>query len=224
MNEANADITLRYSDRFKDLVDEYINKFEAETNLQSLEMGINGNVGFDFKASFAGGLAGVAVYGALAVWAAGLGNLGAYILVAKGVSVLAALGISISGGTAAAISAVAAIGGPVVIAIGLAALVGALFFAIFAANWKETIAKKIVKKYDKEKVLEEYQKSIAKYWDDTEAAFVSAADNMEKEYKEYLETLRREINEINDDEINKEIEAEEKSLNVYTQMINNLTE
>lgn len=224
LNEANASITLRYSEEFKVLVDEYIRNFEADTNLQSLDSGINGKAGFDFKASFAGGLAGLALYGALAVWAAGLGNLGAYILIAKGVSVLAALGISISGGTAAAISAVAAIGGPVVIAVGLAALVAALFYAIFAANWKETIAKKIVKEYDKKKVLEECQKSIAKYWDDTKVAFISAADNMEKEFKEHLDTLKKEINETNDDEINRKIEAEEMSLNVYTQLFNNLTE
>ena len=224
LNDANTSITLRYSEEFKILVDKYICDFETETNLQSLDPGINGQAGFDFKASFAGGLAGLALYGALAVWAAGLGNLGAYILIAKGVSVLATLGIGISGGTAAAISAVAAIGGPVVIAVGLAALVAALFYAIFAANWKETIAKKIVKEYDKKKVLEECQKSIAKYWDDTKVAFISAADNMEKEFKEHLNTLKKEINETNDDEINQKIETEEKSLNVYTQLINNLTE
>lgn len=224
LNDANSSIILRYSEEFKDLIDKYIYDFEAETDLQSLDSGINGKSGFDFKASFAGGLAGLALYGALAVWAAGLGNLGAYILIAKGVSVLAALGISISGGTAAAISAVSAIGGPVVIAVGLAVLIGALFYAIFAANWKEVIAKKIVEEYDKKKVLEEYQKSIVKYWDDTKVAFISATDNMEKEFKEYLNTLKKEINETNDDEINQKIETEEKSLNVYTQLINNLTE
>lgn len=224
LNDANLSITLRYSEKFKVLVDEYIHDFESETNLQSLDLSINGKVGFDFKASFAGGLAGLALYGALAVWAASLGNLGTYILVAKGVSVLTALGIGISGGTAAAISTVTAIGGPVVIAVGLAVLVAALFYAIFAANWKETIAEKIVKKYDEKRVLKECQMFIAKYWDDTKAAFTSAANNMEKEFKEYLNTLKKEINETNDDEINRKIEIEEKSLNVYIQLINNLTE
>ena len=224
LNDANSAVTLRYSQKLSTLVDEYIHDFAAATNLQSLEIGINGKAGFDFKASFAGGLAGVAVYGALAVWAAGLGNLGAYILVAKGVSLLAALGIGISGGTAAAISAVAAIGGPVVIAVGLAALVAALFYAIFAANWKETMAKNIVKEYDKKKVLEDCKKSIAKYWDDTKSAFISAADNMEKEYKEYLKALEKEINEVNDAEIDQKIAFEEKRLDIYSQLINNLTE
>ena len=224
LNEANATVISQYSEKFKVLIDEYIHDFETETNLQSLETGIKGKAGFDFKASFAGGLAGLALYGALAVWAASLGNLGAYILVAKGVSVLAALGISISGGTAAVISAVAAIGGPIVIAVGLAVLVGMLFFGIFAANWKEAVAKKIVKEFDKKNVLDDCLKSIEQYWDDTKVAFISAADNMEKEYNDYLETLKKEINETNDDEINQKIKAEEKRLNIYTQLINNLTE
>lgn len=224
LNEANSNITLKYSEEFKLMVDEYINDYKNRTNLQILETDINGEISFDFKASFAGGLAGLAVYGALAVWAAGLGNLGAYILVAKGVSLLAALGISISGGTAAAISAVAAIGGPVTIMVGLAVLVGALFYCIFAKNWKEAVAKKIVQEYDKEKVLEKYQMAIAKHWDDTKLAFISGADNMDKEYKEHLDSLRKEIYETNEEEINQKIEAEEKSLDVYTQLINNLTE
>lgn len=223
LNGANSDIALKYSEKLKIVVDEYINDYRTRTNLQILETGINGEISFDFKASFAGGLAGVAVYGALAVWAAGLGNLGAYILVAKGVSLLAALGISISGGTAAAISAVAAIGGPVTIMFALAVLVGILFFGIFATNWKEAMAKKIVKEFDKKKVLEKYQMAIAKYWDDTKSAFISGADNMDKEYKEHLDALRKEINETNEEEINQKIEAEEKSLNVYTLLINNLT-
>ena len=224
LNDAYSAVALRYSQKLSALVDEYIHDFAIATNLQSLETGINGKTGFDFKASFAGGLAGVAVYGALAVWAAGLGNLGAYILVAKGVSLLAALGIGISGGTAAAISAVAAIGGPVVIVVGLAVLVAASFYAIFAANWKETMAKNIVKEYDKKKVLENFKQSINKYWDDTKLAFVSAADNMEKKYKEYLKTLEKEINEVNDAEIDQKIAFEEKRLDIYSQLINNLTE
>lgn len=59
--------------------------------------------------------------GGLGLWAATVGNLGGYILVAKGVSLLSALGISV-GGTAAAASFVAAIGGPITIGIALAAL------------------------------------------------------------------------------------------------------
>lgn len=65
--------------------------------------------------------------------------------------------------------------------------------------------------------------AIAKYWDDTKSAFISGADNMDKEYKEHLDALRKEINETNEEEINQKIEAEEKSLNVYTLLINNLT-
>lgn len=222
LNEVNSTIALRYSEKFKTLVDEYIENFEIGTNLGILETGINGNVGFNFKASFAGGLAGLAAYGALYLWAANLGNLGAYILVAKGVSLLAALGISV-GGTAAAISAVSAIGGPIVIAVGLAVLIAVVIYTI-VGNWKENIAKKIVSEYDKHKVLESWKETIAKYWDDTQVAFISATDNMEKEYKEYLETFKNEINKTNDEELKQKIEAEENKIDIYNQLVNNLTE
>lgn len=222
LNEANSAITLQYSEIFKDLVNQYIDDFKTDTHLNLLETEINENTGFNFKASFAGGLAGLATYGALALWAASLGNLGAYILVAKGVSLLAALGISV-GGTAAAISAISTIGGPVVIAVALAVLIAVAIYSI-VRNWKVGIAKKIIKEYDKQNVLEEYKKAIAKYWDDTQVAFISSSDNMEKEYKEYLETLKNEINKTNDEELKQKIEAEEKKINIYNQLINNLTE
>lgn len=221
LNEANSTITLQYSEKFKDLVNQYINDFKTETHLELLETEINGNVGFNFIASFAGGLAGLAAYGALAVWAASLGNLGAYILVAKGVSLLAALGISV-GGTAAVISTISAIGGPIVIAVGLAVLIAVAIYTM-VRNWKDDIAKIIIKEYDKQNVLEEYKAAIAQYWDDTKAAFISSSDNMEREYKEYLETLKNDINKTNDEELKQKIEAEEEKINIYNQLINNLT-
>ena len=58
------------------------------------------SVHFYATRAFAAGLTGLATIGGLAFWASTLGNLGAYILLAKGVSLLAALGISV-GGTAA---------------------------------------------------------------------------------------------------------------------------
>lgn len=222
LNEANSAITLQYSEIFKDLVNQYIDDFKTDTHLNLLETEINENAGFNFKASFAGGLAGLATYGALALWAASLGNLGAYILVAKGVSLLAALGISV-GGTAAAISAISTIGGPVVIAVALAVLIAVAIYSI-VVNWEVGIAKKIIKEYDKQNVLEKYKVAIAKYWDDTQVAFISSSDNMEKEYKEYLETLKNEINKTNDEELKQKIEMEEKKINLYNQLINNLTE
>lgn len=217
LNEACSTITLQYSEKFKDLINQYIDDFKTGTHLNLLETEINESAGFDFKASFAGGLVGLAVYGALALWAASLGNLGAYILVAKGVSLLAALGISF-GGTAAAISAISAIGGPIVVAVGFAVLIAVAVYTM-VVNWKDDIAKKIVKEYDKQKVLEKYKVGIAKYWDDTKLAFISASDNMEKEYKEYLEELKNEINQTSDEVLKQNIEAEEKKINIYNQLI-----
>lgn len=222
LNETNSSIILQYSEKFKDLVNEYIKDFEADTNLRAFENNINGKSGFNFIASFAGGMAGMATYGALSVWAASLGNLGAYILVAKGVSILSALGISV-GGTATAISAVSAIGGPITIAIGLAILTAIIVYSILLGNWKKSVAEKFIKEYDKQRILEKFTQTITNYWKDTCTAFNLAAENMEKEYKEYLNALTKEINETSNEEIEIKIEAEENKITIYNLLINNLT-
>lgn len=121
LNEEYLNSIKGYSEEFSDCVNSLLDNFENNISDGPIK-DLNVDSGFDVKGTFAGGLAGVAAYGALAMWAAGLGNLGAYILVAKGVSLLAAMGISV-GGTAAGISAISLIGGPVVVAIGIAALI-----------------------------------------------------------------------------------------------------
>lgn len=221
LNDANSSVATKYSNKVKVLIDDYLKYYEDSTNLKSVGTSVTGKIGFNFKASFAGGLAGLATYGALAIWAAGLGNLGAYILLAKGVSVLAALGISV-GGTAAAASAVAAIGGPIVIAVGIAALIGIAFWIILSGGWQSSVAKKIVKEYDKKKVLAEYTKNMKDFWKDTRVAFLRAAENLEKEYENYLNTLKKDILETNDDEINEKIATENNKCSVFEQLITNL--
>ena len=108
------DILKSASEDLKDEINKYIDKFRVECDKAGMPEFWNKLNNFDAKRAFASGLAGVATFGGLAIWASTLGNLGAYILVAKGVSLLSALGISV-GGTATAATAVAALGGPVVL-------------------------------------------------------------------------------------------------------------
>ena len=110
LNDSYVSILKTHSKILSDKIEQYLNNFENTTKISLLHEETKVGLGFNVKASFAGGLAGLATYGALSIWAASLGNLGSYILVAKGVSVLAAMGISV-GGTAAASAAIAAIGG-----------------------------------------------------------------------------------------------------------------
>lgn len=176
--------------------------------------------GFNVKASFAGGLAGLATYGALSVWAASLGNLGAYILVAKGVSLLAAMGISV-GGTAAAVSAISLIGGPVVIAVAIAALIGLVVRWLFGSSWKDSLAKNIIKEYDKQGGLEKFKANINKYWIDTRVAFIKAMDNMRDNYIEYLNEMKDQINQ-DDTHIRRELNADNQRLQYLCKIIKEL--
>ena len=176
--------------------------------------------GFNVKASFAGGLAGLATYGALSVWAASLGNLGAYILVAKGVSLLAAMGISV-GGTAAAVSAISLIGGPVVIAVAIAALIGFVVRWLFGSSWKDSLAKNIIKEYDKQGGLEKFKANINKYWIDTRVAFIKAMDNMRDNYIEYLNEVKDQINQ-DDTHIRRELNADNQRLQYLCKIIKEL--
>lgn len=221
LNDSNGSILTRYSELLKTKIDEYINEFENSTNISSVMTTTAGGLGFNFKASFAGGLAGMVAYGAMSLWAASLGNLGAYILVAKGVSLLASVGISV-GGTAAATSAIAAIGGPITIMVGIAALLAIGAFLLFSGGWKKNIAKKIVKQYDDHHVLQSYTSNIKKYWDDTETAFIAATNRMEHDYEEYFTSLKKQVFDTEDSQITHDIEVKELEYGFYKEIIDKL--
>lgn len=178
------------SELLKERIDQYLADFKSSIQYDTDNIRISGiKVTFDPTKAFVSGLAGLAVYGGLAFWAGSLGNLGAYILVAKGVSILSALGISISGGTATAAATVAAIGGPVVIGIALAVVVALFTSLLFSGGWEKSVAKKIVKEYDTKKCLMKYNEVIQNYWKDTERAFNAGADKLDEQWKKYVVEL-----------------------------------
>lgn len=179
------------TEKFKNIMDEYLLKTQKSFEIDNFN-NMNISLDFDFKSAFIGGLAGVATLGGLAFWASTLGNLGAYILVAKGVSVLSALGISIAGGTATATAFVASIGGPITLGIAAAILVGLAIWGIFSgSNWKRKIAKKIIKEFNKN--IYKYDNAITQYWSDTESGFNVAKDKMEEEWQNYITNLEKEL-------------------------------
>ena len=179
------------TEKFKDTMDEYLVETQKSLELANSSSGINIDLDFDFKSAFIGGLAGAATLGGLAFWASTLGNLGAYILVAKGVSVLSALGISIAGGTATATAFVASIGGPITLGIAAALLVGVAIWGIFSDSWKKKIAKKIIEEFKKH--VAKYDEAITQYWLDTENGFDIAKDKMEEEWQKYVNNLEDEL-------------------------------
>jgi len=189
-----------------DEVNNYIKNFDTLINDTFKIETSSLNISFDAERVFASGLAGLATFGGLAVWASTMGNLGAYILVAKGVSFLSAVGISISGGTAGAAATVAAIGGPVVLGIALAAIVALAAFALLGTGWKKSLANEIIRTYAKRNVYLKFENSIKEYWNNTEIAFDSASEELELGYLKYIQELKDITMNSDIDELEKKIQ------------------
>lgn len=196
LEEELQDILQGNSEKFSEKIDDYISAYQKDLNISNdSTINFKANL-FDAKRAFIAGLTGIVTYGGLAFWASTLGNLGAYILITKGVSLLSAIGISV-GGTAAATAAVASIGGPVVLGIALAVVAALGAFTIFSGGWKKILAKKIVSAYEEQQALKKYQAIIDSFWNDTQSAFDTAADNMEKEWQDYVQNLNELISNYN---------------------------
>lgn len=201
-----------YSEKLKHHVDDYISDFEQQCQ-KSAGIDVKFSIPFNAKRAFASGFVGLGTLAGLSAWAAALGNLGGYILVAKGVSLLSALGISISGGTAAAISAVASIGGPIMLGIALALLAAFSMFALLSGGWQKELAKKLIKAYEKENVLEKYNAVISDYWNDTKFAFDKAANAMEESWQDEIAKKRRLVEENDTDKLQNSIKEAENFKN-----------
>lgn len=179
------------SEKLKPEIEAFLGSYqEAFLKLPHLDTSIE--IPFDAQGSFLSGLTGLTSIGALSAWAAALGNLGGYILVAKLVSLLSALGIGFgfSGGTAGVIAFVAAIGGPIVLGIGLAAALAFAVWGLFGESWQKRLAKQIVKYFTEQQVCEKFIKGIDQYWQDTAKGFGKGADAVEADWNKYLEHLR----------------------------------
>lgn len=187
-DEMNSILEMKSSelnDRINEFIEDFSNSCRVgDSSFDSVNMN-----GFNAQRAFASGLAGAATLGGLAFWASTLGNLGAYILVAKGVSVLSAIGIHV-GGTAAAASFVASIGGPVVLGIVLAVIAALGVFGVFSVGWEKKVAKKIKEAYKKQNALLKCNDCIDGFWKDTDNAFSEAVESMEEEWQDNIQELK----------------------------------
>ena len=177
------------SDKLTPAIEDFLGSYQ-EALLKLPNFDISMEIPFDTKGAFLGGLAGLGSYGALAVWAASLGNLGGYILVAKLVSLLSALGISIGGGTAAVIAFIATIGGPIVLGIGIAAALASLAWSLFGESWQKRLAKETVKYFQEQNINDKFANGIDEFWKDTTKGFNQGADAVEKSWQQYIDHLR----------------------------------
>ncbi|WP_375475524.1 hypothetical protein [uncultured Nostoc sp.] len=177
------------SEKLTSEVETFLGSYQ-EALLKLPNLDISMEIPFDAKGAFIGGLTGLTSIGALSAWAAALGNLGGYILVAKLVSLLSALGISIGGGTAAVISFVAAIGGPIVLGLGLAAALAFSVWNLFGESWQKRLAKETVKYFEEQRVSNKFTDGIDQFWQDTTKSFEKGANAVEADWKKYIEHLR----------------------------------
>lgn len=203
-------------------IDQYIEEVSKTFDF-SKNINLKGIGSFNVKGAFFAGLAGLATFGALGIWAtivAAGSNLGAYILLAQGVSVLSALGISL-GGTAAVATAVSTIGGPITIGIVLSIIAALSVFAFLAGGWEKRIAVKIIDEFNKQNASFKYKELVKEFWKDTEDAFIVAADEIEKKWNEYVEDLRKKVNSYSVEEI-KSLKKEAENLLNFMKGIPNL--
>lgn len=221
LNDSFSGALRKFSKELNDDINKFLENFENSAKITSTKDNIKVSTSFNFKASFVGGLTGLATFGALSIWAASLGNLGRHILVSRGVSLLASVGISV-GGTAAANAAIAAIGGPLVLILSLASMLASFVYMIFSGGWKKSIANKIVKKYDEQNVLHSYLSQNKQYWLDTEKAFMQASTKLENDFEKYISDLREELYNSDDDDINNRIVAEENKIIIFNSLIEKL--
>ena len=178
-------------DEIKGLIDSFMQGIRKITKFPETEAhGIGVSIPFDAKGAFLGGLAGASTLGALGAWAATLGNLGGYIIVAKGVSALSALGISFSGGAAGAATLVSALGGPITLGIGVALAVGAFFSWLFGDSWERRLAKKIKNVFEEKENITKIEDNIKSFWEETRLAFKQGADNLDRQYKNHIKDMK----------------------------------
>lgn len=125
-----------------------MHKMDVDTQVGVVDLDVSG---FNSRAAFIGGLAGLGSLGAMSLYVSTIAsNLGAYVLVGKAAGVLTALGIT--GSVTSVTSFVAAIGGPITIGIAIAALIGYVIYRIVGGSWQKSLAKKVADAIRKERV------------------------------------------------------------------------
>lgn len=170
----------------KKYVEKYTDRINAAFDGASVE------VDFDAGYAFASALAKIGI----------IGGLGAYIVgeaafIFGSMAFIAGLGGDIAFG--------AAVFGPIGFAIGLLISASLGIAKLFGGGWEKSVAKKLVKAYDENKVGEKFRKGITDYWKKTEDAFDQAAQKLDEEWSNYVEKLRDTVNNHDVEEIKENI-------------------
>lgn len=158
---------------------EYVKSFSDNITCSAQTL----NIDIDFDAAW--------VFGA-ALSAFGLvGGLGIFLAsTISGAVFFSGLGIGL--GTSLLWGAMtASIFGPIGMLCGLILAIG---MAIFGGSWEKSVAKKIVERFEENKIVDKYCEGIDQYWDQTKAAFERGAEDLEKNWRDYVDNLRKMVN------------------------------
>nr|MCC4883130.1 dynamin family protein [Vibrio splendidus] len=157
-----------------------------DSNMDDLNIDVSS---FNSRAAFIGGMAGLGSLGAMALYVSTIAsNLGAYILVGKAAGVLVSLGIA--GSVTSVTSFVAALGGPITIGIAIAAAIGYFVYRLMGSSWQKSLAKKVAEAIKKEKVWNQIETCIDKFWGNTQTAIQHGLDELVQQTDEYIDNLK----------------------------------
>ena len=76
---------------------------------------------------------------------------------------------------------------------------------LFNEGWQKDFSEKLINSYGENNILQEYLNGIEKYWNATDEAFVKAADELNKKWIEYVNSLEETVKNYNLDELKNNI-------------------
>lgn len=177
---------IEFSESIKKYVDQYGEKIQTVFYKSDIDV--------DFDAGFA--------FAAAAAKVGVIGGLGAY-LASEAAFLLGSMNFLMGVGGNIALGGLAL--GPIGVVAGLAISGGIGLIKLFGGGWEKSVAKKIVKSYEKEKVVENYRTAICEYWDKTNDSFEEASTKLDQEWEVYVSNLRITVDEYDIDKINESI-------------------
>lgn len=166
--------------------EEYVSQFDE--GIKTVFDKFSFDADFDAGFAFANALAKIGV----------VGGLGAYIL-GQAAWALGSFTFIAGAGGGIALGAISL--GPIGIVAGLAiaGIIGIV--KLFGGGWEKTVAKKIVKAFEENRVVEKYRKGMEDYWDKTGYAFNEAARQLDREWDKYVKSLKDAVNNYDINEL-----------------------
>lgn len=83
---------------------------------------------------------------------------------------------------------------PLGLALGLVLAAGMGVVKLFGGGWEKSVAKKIISQFEDGHFADKFCEAMDSYWNETQAAFNKAADELDSSWQNYVEELRTLVN------------------------------